>query len=149
ALYFYSQSPAWPRVGLLLDELTPEQHAALESTPDMLIARASYYIKKGDLDAAFNDMRKAARLPDASDDIRLAYLWALSAYGTIPELRSALMAFRAHAAGNSLYWGPYAAGELRLGNAAAASQYLRREAERSGHNPVILAALADAEESAG
>ncbi|WP_128356045.1 tetratricopeptide repeat protein [Pollutimonas thiosulfatoxidans] len=149
ALYFYSQSPAWPRVGLLLDELTPEQHTALESTPDMLIARASYYIKKGDLDAAFSDMRKAARLPHASDDIRLAYLWALSAYGTIPELRSALMAFRAHAAGNSLYWGPYAAGELRLGNAAAASQYLRREAERSGHNPVILAALADAEESAG
>jgi hypothetical protein len=149
ALHFYSQSRAWSRVGVLLDELTPEQRATLERSPDMLVSRANYYIQKGDFDSAFNDMRMAASFPEAADHIRVAYLWALSAFGSISELRSALMAFRAHALSNSLYWGPYGAGELRLGNAAAASQYLRWEAKRSGQNPVILAALADAEASAG
>jgi tetratricopeptide (TPR) repeat protein len=149
ALHFYSQSRAWRGVGVLLDELTPEQRATFERSPEMLVSRATYYIRKGDFDAAFNDMRKAASVPDAADHIRVAYIWALSAFGSIPELRSALMAFRDHASSNSLYWGAYGAGELRLGNAAAASQYLRWEAKRSGQHPVILTALADAEASAG
>ena len=149
ALHFYSQSRAWPRVGVLLNELTPEQRATLERSPDMLVSRATYYIQKGDFESAFNDMRRAAHSPNAADHIRVAYLWSLSAFGSTAELRSALVAFRAHASSNSLYWGPYGAGELRLGNAAAASQYLRWEAKRSGQHPVILAALADAETSAG
>jgi hypothetical protein len=149
ALHFYAQSPAWPHVGVLLDGLTIEQRAALERSPDMLVSRAAYYIRKGDFESAFSDMRQAVVLPSAADHTRVAYLWALSAFGTVPELRSALMAFRAHAASNPVYWGPYAAGELRLGNAAAAALYLRREAERTGQDPVVLAALADAEESAG
>src|SRR5690606_20880933 len=74
---------------------------------------------------------------------------ALADFGSINELRRALFLLRDHAERNPLYWGPFAAGELRLGRIDAATFFLRQEASRSGRDPIVVAALATAEEAAG
>ncbi|UHL63655.1 tetratricopeptide repeat protein [Paralcaligenes sp. KSB-10] len=149
ALQFYAAAGAWPRIQLLLNSLTPEQRAEFNQSAPLLAARGQYYLQTQRWDAALADYRRAAQLPDADDEIKTAYLWALVDFGKDDELQAALSKWRSAAKVNSAYWGAFAAGELRLGNAARAVTYLRQQRVQSGDDPLWLMSLADAEESSG
>lgn len=149
ALQFYSAAGAWPRIQLLLNSLTPEQRAESSQSAPFLAARAQYYLQTQRWDAALADYRRASQLPDADDEIKTGYLWALVDFGRDEELQAALSKWRSAAKVNSTYWGAFSAGELRLGNAARAVTYLRQQRVQSGDDPLWLMALADAEESSG
>lgn len=149
ALYFYTVAQAWPRIRHLLTSLTPAQRDMFDHSSALLAARADYERQIGRWDASLADLRRAASLPDASDDTKVSYLWALVDFGTDGELRLATRRWRALADGNSAYWGAYGAAEVRLGNPAQALNYLRRQLSQAPDDPLWLIATADAEESAG
>lgn len=149
ALSFYTQARAWPRVEKLLAELTPEQNAMFGHSVNLLGARAEYHLRTGQWRAALADYEQAVRLPEAGDQTRIAYLWALVDFGTDEALQGAVQTWRAEARTNSAYWGAFAAAQMRLNNPAEAVQYLRLQVRQSAQDPLWLMTLADAEAAAG
>lgn len=149
ALQYYTAARAWPRIHTLLANLTPEQQALFHGSAPLLAARAEYYLNIQRWASALADLRRAVLLPDADDETRVSYVWALVDFGTDDELKGALTKWRSVAKVNSAYWGAFAAAELRLGRAARALVYLRHERVQSGDDPLWLMSLADAEEAAG
>ncbi|MBP6018119.1 MAG: tetratricopeptide repeat protein [Burkholderiaceae bacterium] len=149
SLQYYVDARAWPRIRTLLNALTPEQLVLFERSGVLLAVRAQYYLHSQRWDAALDDLRRAVRAPDADDDIKGLYIWTLVEFGTDAELNAALNKWRSAAKTNPSYWGAFAAGELRLGNAARAVIYLRQQRFQSADDPLWLMALADAEEGAG
>lgn len=149
ALTFYTQAQAWPRVQKMLGELTHEQRVIFERSVRLLSARAEYHLRTGQWRAALDDYQDAVRLPEAGDEARIAYLWALVDVGTDDALRMAVQAWRPISLANSNYWGAFAAAQMRLSNPAEAVQYLRLQYRQSAKDPLWLMALADAEEAAG
>lgn len=149
ALRHYTAARAWPRATALLDEVAARQPDLIESSDALLAARADYYFHTQRWDDALADLRQAVQLPGATDRSRVAYLWALVNVGASSELRMAMQKWRASAQANADYTDVLGAAELRLGNAARAAHYLRRQRLQRGDDPLWLMALADAEEAAG
>jgi hypothetical protein len=149
ALRHYTAARAWPRAAALLDEVQARQPAMIETSDALLAARADYYFHTGRRDEALADLRRAVQLPGATDQSRVAYLWALVNVGTSSELRMAMQKWRVSARANGDYADVLAAAEMRLGNAARAVHHLRRQRLQRGDDPLWLMALANAEEAAG
>jgi hypothetical protein len=149
ALENYTAARAWSHIQALLQSLTPDQKALLAQSAPLLTARANYYLKVQRWETALADFRRAVALPDADDETRVSYLWALVDFGTDRELRAALDRWRVAAKTDSAYWGAFAAGEMRIGHAARAVVYLRQQGVQSGNDPLWLMSLADAEDAAG
>lgn len=149
SLQYYVDARAWSRIHTLLNSMTPEQRDLFERSGVSLAARAQYYLHVQRWDDALADLRRAVQLPDADDDTKILYIWTLVEFGTDAELKEVLSKWRSMAKVNSSYWGAFAAGEMRLGNAARAVTYLREMRAQSGDDPLWLIALADAEEAAG
>ncbi|CAM5567540.1 Tetratricopeptide repeat protein OS=Eoetvoesiella caeni OX=645616 GN=DFR37_11648 PE=4 SV=1 [Eoetvoesiella caeni] len=149
AMQYYTAADAWPRIHTLLASLTPEQQAQFHNSAALLAARAEYYLHTQRWDAALIDLRRAVLLPDADDETRITYLWALVDFGTDEELNKAVTKWRSIAKINSGYWGAFAAAELRIGHPARALVYLRQQRVQSGDDPLWLMSLADAEEASG
>ncbi|WP_374625674.1 tetratricopeptide repeat protein [Pandoraea sp.] len=149
AIYNYTIARAYDRVQALIDGLDAEQRDRFAKSGELLATRATYYQQIQRWDAALADLRAASRLDNASDDVRVAYLWALVDYGSDDELQMALHDYRAIVAGNADYWGAYGAGLLRVGKPREALKYLRQQASLSDDDPLWMLSLADAEEAAG
>jgi hypothetical protein len=149
ALQSYTAARAWSRIEDLLHGLTPDQQSLLTQSASLLAARADYYLKIQRWHAALADLGRAITLPDANDETRVSYLWALIGFGTDDELMAALDKWRAVAKTDSAYWGAFAAGEMRIGHAARAVVYLRQQGVQSGRDPLWLVSFADAEDAAG
>lgn len=149
AVYYYTEANAYDRIGALLDSLSPDQLAAAESAPAFLGARAEYYrLIDRPLDA-LRDLKHAVDLPGATTDVRAALLWTLTDYGSDEDLRRALTRWRDESKRTSVFWGPYAAGELRLNRAVEALTYLRLQTASLSHDPLWMLTYADAQEMAG
>nr|WP_199066577.1 tetratricopeptide repeat protein [Chromobacterium sp. ASV5] len=149
ALTNYTAAAAWPRIGNLLRKLTPEQASMLRRSSALLAARAEYYRQRQYWTGALADLRRAVRQTDVTDEIRVQYLWMLVDFGGDDELAAALHRWRARAREDSTYWGAYGAGELRLGHAARALSFLRRQSTLAGDDPLWTLSLAEAEDAAG
>ncbi|NYT64923.1 tetratricopeptide repeat protein [Alcaligenaceae bacterium] len=149
SLQYYVEARAWSRVRTLLDAMSPEQLEQFERSGISLAARAQYYLHVQRWDDALADLRRAVQLPDTDDDTKALYIWTLVEFGTDAELKAVLSKWRSAAKVNSSYWGAFAAGELRLGNAARAVMYLQEMRVQSGNDPLWLMALADAQEASG
>ncbi len=149
ALQMYTQARSWQRIEHLLNNLTDEQRSYFLHSSSLLNARANYYGQTQQWDKAVADWRAAITMPDVTYDIKINFLWALIEFGTESELRHTLHDWRAEARTNADLWGPFAAAELRLGNAERALRYLSKQRMQHGDDPLWLMTLADAEESAG
>ncbi|MBP6018111.1 MAG: tetratricopeptide repeat protein [Burkholderiaceae bacterium] len=149
ALQYYVEARAWPRIRTLLNAMTPDQRTLFERSGRSLAVRAQYHLHMHNGADALADLRAAVGAPDVYDDIKVLYLWALVGYGTDGELNAALQKWRSTAKIKPSYWGAFAAGELRLGNAARAVVYLRQQRYQSAEDPLWLMVLASAEERAG
>lgn len=149
ALRLYTMAHAWARIDVLMNGLTAGQRDYFGRSAHLLAARADYYARTQRWEAALADLRTAIQVGDATDDIRIAYLWMLVEFGTVDEIRMALHRWRQDAGVNSEYWGVLAALEMRLGNALTAAHYLRNQRLSHGDDPLWLIALANAEEASG
>jgi polysaccharide biosynthesis protein PelB len=149
AIFYYTDAQAYDRVATLLASLTPEELRAAEASPGVLAVRAEYArLTDRPLDA-LADLKRAVELPDATSDMRAAYLWTLVDYGTDAELKLALNRWRGTIDRSAALWEPYAAAEMRLNRPVAALEYLRRQAGALSRDPLWLLTYADAQEMAG
>ncbi|WP_043638940.1 tetratricopeptide repeat protein [Chromobacterium haemolyticum] len=149
ALTNYTAAAAWPRIRNLLHKLTLEQASMLSHSSALLAARAEYYRQRQYWKGALADLRRAVRQADVTDEIRVQYLWMLVDFGRNDELTAALHRWRGQAQEDSTYWGAYGAGELRLGHAASALSFLRRQSTLADDDPLWTLSLAEAEDAAG
>ncbi len=78
AVSLYTQEGAVGRVRQLLGRLTASQLAVVQQMPSFLAARAGYYERIGQLDAAQRDYEAALVLQPNDSNVRLAYLWLLN-----------------------------------------------------------------------
>jgi hypothetical protein len=149
AIFYYTEAQAYDRVAALLASLTPDERRAAEASPGVLAMRADYErLTDRPLDA-LADLKRAIELPDATSDMRAAYLWTLVNYGSDADLKRVLNRWRDSVAGSAALWEPYAAAEMRLNRPVAALEYLRREAASLSRDPLWLLTYADAQEMAG
>ncbi len=149
AIYYYTEAHALERAGALLERLTPAQRDAAQHSAAFLGVRAEYYRQTDRPQLALQDLERAIALPNATVDLKAAYLWTLIDVGSESELRAALKRWQDEALNTPRLWGPVAAAELRLNRPVAALQYLRRQAASNQRDPLWLLTLADAEEMAG
>ncbi|MEK6346947.1 MAG: tetratricopeptide repeat protein [Burkholderia sp.] len=149
ALYYYTLARAMNRADALLKQLSPDDRARAEQAPGVLGARAEFYRETGEPLAALADLRRAVELPDATDDVRAAFIWTLVDYGSDAELRRVLAAWRTRALQDSALWGPFAAAEMRMNRPDAALDFLRRQGASMSRDPLWLLTLAEAHEDAG
>jgi hypothetical protein len=149
AIFYYTDAQAYDRIATLLASLTPEERRAAEASPGVLAMRAEYArLTDRPLDA-LADLKRAVELPDATSDMRAAYLWTLVDYGSDAELKLALNRWRGNIDRSAALWEPYAAAEMRLNRPVAALEYLRRQAGSLSRDPLWLLTYADAQEMAG
>lgn len=149
ALYYYTLARAMNRADALLKRLSPDDLARAEQTPGVLGARAEFHRETGAPLAALADLRRAVGLPDATDDVRAAFIWTLVDYGSDAELRKVLAAWRTRALQDGALWGPFAAAEMRMNRPDAALDFLRRQSASMSRDPLWLLTLAEAREDAG
>nr|WP_311530248.1 tetratricopeptide repeat protein [uncultured Ralstonia sp.] len=149
AIYYYTRARAFRRVEALLASLTLEQRRAAEQSPGVLAVSAEYHRQSGRWDLAMRDLRRAVSLPDASSEVKAAFLWGLLDSGRNGELKRALTLWRGEAENDSAYWGAYAAAGLQLFDTNLALRFLGRQAESMRNDPLWLLAYADAREMAG
>jgi polysaccharide biosynthesis protein PelB len=149
AIFYYTDAQAFDRIAALLASLTPDERRAAEASPGVLAVRAEYArLTDRPLDA-LADLERAVQLPDATSDMRAAYLWTLVDYGSDAALKRALNRWRGSVDRSAALWEPYAAAEMRLNRPVAALEYLRREAASLSRDPLWLLTYADAQEMAG
>ncbi|MFC0575400.1 tetratricopeptide repeat protein [Paraburkholderia solisilvae] len=149
AIFYYTDAQAYDRVATLLASLTPDEQRAAEASPGVLAVRAEYArLTDRPLDA-LADLARAVELPDATSDMRAAYLWTLVDYGSDADLKRVLNRWRGSADRSASLWEPYAAAEMRLNRPVAALEYLRRQAGSLSRDPLWLLTYADAQEMAG
>ncbi|MDQ7977802.1 tetratricopeptide repeat protein [Paraburkholderia sp. SARCC-3016] len=149
AIFYYTDAQAYDRVATLLASLTPDELRAAEASPGVLAVRAEYErLTDRPLDA-LADLKRAVELPDATSDMRAAYLWTLVDYGSDADLKLALNRWRGNIDRSAALWEPYAAAEMRLNRPVAALEYLRRQAGALSRDPLWLLTYADAQEMAG
>ncbi|HVE11192.1 MAG TPA: tetratricopeptide repeat protein, partial [Paraburkholderia sp.] len=149
AIFYYTDAQAFDRIAALLASLTPDERKAAEASPALLGLRSEYYRLTDRPLLALQDLKQAVELPNASSDLRAAYLWTLVDYGTDAELRAALNRWRGSVDQSAALWEPYAAAEMRLNRPVAALEYLRRQAAAMSRDPLWLLTYADAQEMAG
>jgi len=149
AIFYYTDAQAFDRIAALLASLTPDERKAAEASPALLGVRSEYYRLTDRPLLALQDLKQAVELPNASSDLRAAYLWTLVDYGTDAELRAALNRWRGSVDQSAALWEPYAAAEMRLNRPVAALEYLRRQAAAMSRDPLWLLTYADAQEMAG
>ncbi|MFC0399067.1 tetratricopeptide repeat protein [Paraburkholderia rhizosphaerae] len=149
AIFYYTDAQAFDRIAALLSSLTPDERRAAQATPAVLAVRAEYErLTDRPLDA-LADLERAVQLPDATSDMRAAYLWTLVDYGSDADLLRALNRWRGSVDRSAALWGPYAAAEMRLNRPVAALEYLRRQAGSLSRDPLWLLTYAEAQEMAG
>ncbi len=113
ALRHYTEARAWGRIEALLSSLDPDQRSVFQNSSVLLATRATYLFKIGRPDAGLADLRRSVQSPEAGEDIRIAYLWGLVAFGTDDELRLATYKWRDAPKQKVAYWGVFAAAGLR------------------------------------
>jgi thioredoxin-like negative regulator of GroEL len=148
-LMFYNQARAHGRIEALFASMTPEQRAAAEQSPMILLQRAEYLRSTGQRGAALADLKAASEQDAASGDARAALLWMLVDQGTTEELKGALNKWSSDADADPALWGPYGAAYLRLHDGRGAFHYLRKNAAQRSNDPLWLLAYADAAEMTG
>lgn len=148
-LFYYTDAGAFDRIDGVLSSLTADDLRKAEASPGFLGARAEYYRQTDRPQLALADLQRAVNLPGATNDIRAALLWTLADFGDDDDLRLALARWRGESQRTALFWGPYAAGEMRLNRPVAALGYLRRQSATLSRDPLWLLTYADSQEMAG
>ncbi|WP_428852770.1 tetratricopeptide repeat protein [Imbroritus primus] len=149
ALMYYNQARAYGRIEALFASMTPEQRAAAEKSPLVLVQRAEYLRATGQRSAALADLTAANALDAAGTDARAALLWMLVDQGKTEDLKAAMKNWAADAEDDPDLWGPYGAAYLRLNDGRRAFHYLRKNAAQRSQDPLWMLAYADAAEMVG
>lgn len=149
ALLNYAELRAWTRIHQIIAGMTVSQRNSFEQSATALLLRARYQLYRRQSSQALEDFRHAVQAAPQNHDIRIAYLWALSEYGTDSELSKTVHQWRRLARSNSAYWEVFAAAELRLGNARRAVQLMRKQDLEARRDPLWTITLADAEQLRG
>lgn len=149
ALTYYNQARAYGRIEALFASMTPDQRAAAEASPLVLVQRSEYLRATGQRSAALADLKAANELDASGGEARAAYLWMLVDQGNAEELKAALKKWSADAESDSDLWGPYGAAYLRLNDGRHALRYLRKNAAQRSADPLWMLAYADAAEMNG
>ncbi|WP_429499293.1 tetratricopeptide repeat protein [Robbsia andropogonis] len=149
ALHYYTDARALDAARDLLDGIAPDRLPPLESDPQFLRVRSDYYRAIGAPDKALADLDRAVKLPGATQDVQVSWLWSLVDYGTNDDIRRALATWPDGVQSAPPLWGPFAAAQLRLNRPDAALRYFRLQAASMSRDPLWLMAYAEALDQAG
>lgn len=149
ALHYYTDARALDSAKALLDSIPPADLALQEQDPQFLRVRSDYYRAINAPDKALADLSRAIKLPGATQDVQVSWLWSLVDYGTNDDIRRALATWPDGVQAAPALWGPFAAAQLRLNRPDAALRYLRLQAASLSRDPLWLMAYAEALDQAG
>jgi hypothetical protein len=149
ALHYYTDARALDAAQSLLDSIPPDRLTVLEQDPQFLRVRSDYYRAINAPDKALADLGRAIKLPGATQDVQVSWLWSLVDYGTNDDIRKALATWPDGVQAAPPLWGPVAAAQLRLNRPDAALRYFRLQAASLSRDPLWLMAYAEALDQAG
>lgn len=134
----------------LLEELRPEEEAALAGNGYYFVLRAAYFQSQGNSKQAMAEYRRALTANPDNGDLRLSYLWLLIDTRESRELRERLREWSGSPyAGIPAWWDAYAAGWLVLGEPRRALPWMSRQAAAHANDYLWLANYAETLEEAG
>ena len=149
ALHYYTDARALESAQALLDSIPADRLTVLEKDPQFLRVRSDYYRTNAAPDKALADLSRAVKLPGATQDVQVSWLWSLVDYGTNDDIRKALATWPDGVQAAPPLWGPVAAAQLRLNRPDAALRYFRLQAASLSRDPLWLMAYAEALDQAG
>ncbi|MER1941322.1 tetratricopeptide repeat protein [Castellaniella sp. FW104-16D08] len=149
AMEAYATARAWPRIQLLLQQLSSRDQEALEQSPKALEARGNYWLVTGKIDLGLKDLARAYQLPEGAGQVGEAYLWALLSFGDRASVRRISRQLAQAHPQDPAYARVLAAAVLQLGEPRRALRYLDLAGIPARQDPLWLMVYADAREALG
>jgi len=133
----------------LYQSLTAQELARAERHIPFLLGRAQFLQRRGQSEAAWQDLLRARQLAPQDSTVIQTLLWFTINERRLPELSRALQQYRTLAIDDPEFWPAYAAGHQLLGHLQEALAWQRLALQRRDDDPLLLLNYADTLELLG
>lgn len=143
-LEIYGQLADFNSQKRIVSGLSPAQLQLAQASPRFLLLRAQLYLRQGEPDKAWSDLRQAMALAPGNSQTNASALWFLIDQGRTTDMAALLRVLQRESPDNPDYWLAFAAGNQVLNRHNAALVWYQKVVRRQSDDVLILLSYADA-----